>query len=173
MGRSSFSCVNDHSISRVTISPLRSYIGFPRLHCNNNRWIQTRRKPISLRSSCIGWYLFKSHALRTFGREKVGWITVWHVGFFALHLGLRLRISRFWQVQQIVIVVSISPRLGGMPSGLNWRRLRCFFGPSYSWSSRYPTFIVLFNKKNTIKLHLNFSNMNVTRSDSPFPCECL
>jgi hypothetical protein len=28
-------------------------------------------------------------------------------------------------------------------------------------------FIILFNKKKTIKLHPNFSNMNVTRSDSP------
>ena len=34
-----------------------------------------------------------------------------------------------------------------MPFGLSWRRLRCFFRPYYSWSLRYPTFIVLFNKK--------------------------
>jgi hypothetical protein len=48
-------CVNDHSISRVTISPLRSYIGFPRLHCSNNRWIQAQA---NLFAVVMHWVVF-------------------------------------------------------------------------------------------------------------------
>jgi hypothetical protein len=48
--------------------------------------------------------------------------------FFALHLGLLLRISRFWEVQQVVIVVSISPRLGGKPLGYAGVGCAAFWG---------------------------------------------
>jgi hypothetical protein len=54
----------------------RFYIGFPGLHCKNNKMDTGASQWLFPVGMHWVWYLLQDHALWTFGREKVAWIIV-------------------------------------------------------------------------------------------------